>query len=62
MTILRKIVGTTTLTAVLGTGLYFYSDEKIKSKVKTQYDKLKEKIPLFNNLIEDQKSEPVSKD
>ena len=33
MTILKKIIGTTTLTAVAGTALYFYSDEKTKNKI-----------------------------
>ena len=41
MTILKKIIGTTTLTAVAGTALYFYSDEKTKNKIKSNYQNLR---------------------
>jgi|TARA_B100000925_G_scaffold10194_4_gene7319 hypothetical protein len=64
MTILKKIIGTTTLTAVAGTALYFYSDEKTKKKLEPAYESLKKACPYLNCPIfkEDEKSEPSTKD
>lgn len=62
MTILKKIIGTTTLTAVAGTALYFYSDEKTKNKIKSNYQNLRDKLPILDNILEDKKSESTPKD
>lgn len=62
MTILKKIIGTTTLTAVAGTALYFYSDEKTKNKIQSNYQNLRDKLPILDNIWEDKKPESTPKD